>query len=60
MDDVHIFINATNENAGYSGYDPRHNQIVIVFRGTVPWLIKNWFDDLDFIATALPSCSNGC
>ncbi|CAK56362.1 unnamed protein product (macronuclear) [Paramecium tetraurelia] len=60
MDDVQIFVNATNENAGYSGYDPKHNEIIIVFRGTLPWSIKNWFEDINYIKTSFPYCTNNC
>jgi len=60
MTDISIFINATKENAGFSAYDPAHNTIVLVFRGTVPWLIKNWMEDINFIKTSYPYCNNGC
>jgi len=31
-----------------------------VFRGTLPWDIKNWLEDMDFIKTDYSYCDNGC
>lgn len=31
-----------------------------VFRGTLPWSIKDWIDDINFIKTDFPLCNNGC
>lgn len=33
---------------------------VLVFRGTVPWQIKNWIQDINFVPTKYPLCDNGC
>lgn len=35
-----------------------YNYPVIVFRGTEPWLIKNWISDINFIAEDYPLCDN--
>ena len=60
MQDVHVFLNSSNENSGFTGYDPKHNEIIFVFRGTVPWMIKNWMEDLNYIKTDYPYCNNDC
>ena len=31
---------------------------VLVFRGTLPWDIKNWISDINFIAVNYPLCNN--
>ncbi|CAD8175749.1 unnamed protein product [Paramecium octaurelia] len=58
--DVTIFVNATNENAGYGAYHPETDEIYLVFRGTLPWSITNWIEDIDFIKTDYPYCPNNC
>lgn len=60
LTNVKVFWNSSNENAGFSAYDGSRNAIVLVFRGTVPWLIKNWVEDIDFGKVPYPYCSNGC
>ena len=32
--------------------------LVLVFRGTLPWDIKNWISDINFVATTYPLCDN--
>lgn len=32
----------------------------LVFRGTLPWDMKNWIEDINFIKTSFPTCNNGC
>ena len=58
--DISFFINATNENAGYGAYHPETDEIYIVLRGTLPWSITNWIEDIDFIKTDYPYCPNNC
>ena len=29
-----------------------------MFRGTLPWDLKNWISDINFIAVAYPLCNN--
>jgi hypothetical protein len=58
--DVKVFINKTGNDAGFGAYHPQHNTILLVFRGTVPWLIKNLIQDIDFIKRDYPFCGNGC
>lgn len=31
---------------------------VLVFRGTLPWDIKNWISDINFVVTNYPICDN--
>ena len=33
---------------------------MLSFRGTVPWNIKNWISDINFITTPFPLCNNKC
>lgn len=33
-------------------------KIVLVFRGTLPWDIKNWVSDINFVVTNYPLCDN--
>jgi hypothetical protein len=58
--DITYFINATNDNAGYGAYHPGTDEIYLVFRGTEPWSLKNWVEDIDFIKTDYPYCPNNC
>ena len=32
---------------------------MLVFRGTLPWDLKNWMSDINFITTAYPLCNYG-
>jgi predicted lipase len=32
----------------------------LVLRGTLPWDIKNWFTDINFLKKSYPWCDNGC
>lgn len=34
--------------------------LVLVFRGTLPWDIKNWIEDINFLATNFSLCDNKC
>jgi len=46
---------------GYIAYDPKANEILVVYSGTDPASIRNWIDDIDTIKTAYPYCSStGC
>jgi len=40
--DIEVFVNKTGNDAGFGGYYAKRNTIFLTFRGTVPWLIKNW------------------
>ena len=33
---------------------------VLIFRGTVPWDLKNWIEDINFVPTDFPLCDNKC
>jgi hypothetical protein len=55
-----IFHNSTGANAGLGGYNSARNEITLVFRGTVPWLMANWIEDIDFLKMDYPYCDNGC
>ena len=35
-----------------------YKNLVLVFRGTLPWDIKNWISDINFVATTYPLCDN--
>jgi hypothetical protein len=58
IDDVSIFLNSTRAISGFGGYNADRNQIVLVFRGTVPWLIKNWLADIDLVKTNFKPCGD--
>lgn len=45
--------------SGFIGYSVGHDAIVVAFRGTVPWSIKNWLRDLNTIKVEYPLC-DGC
>lgn len=57
--DITLVINSTNEACGFTAYSPIDNEVLIVFRGTLPFSIKNWMDDLDAFITDYPNCA-GC
>lgn len=60
LSNVKVFFNSTGSNSGFTAYDSNTNSIIILMRGTVPWNIKNWMDDLDFITVSYEYCPNGC
>ena len=59
IQDIQIFYNKTGANFGFMGFNIARNHITVVFRGTLPWLIKNWISDIDFFKTQYPDC-DGC
>lgn len=52
--------NKTMNAGGYIGYSPSQDAITVIFRGTVPWLIKNWITDIDTVKVDYPLCPSGC
>lgn len=58
--DINIFLNETSQIAGYAAYEPASREIYVIFRGTLPWSVNNWMEDIDFIKTEYPYCKNGC
>lgn len=50
--------NKTMNAGGYLGYSIAHDAILVVFRGTVPWLIKNWISDIDTVKTKYDRCED--
>ncbi|KAL4497806.1 hypothetical protein ABPG72_000561 [Tetrahymena utriculariae] len=56
IQDVYIMKNKTMNSVGYLAYSPANDAIVVVFRGTVPWLIKNWISDINTVKTKYPRC----
>ena len=64
---VQVFKNRTNDTCGYIGVNDaedaasntRHYS-VLVFRGTLPWDVKNWVSDINFLKKKYPYCDNGC
>lgn len=59
IDDITFLYNSTGDSAGFAGYNAARNQIVLVFRGTVPWLIKNWIADINLFLVTYSDC-DGC
>ena len=41
--DIKIFYNGTGDDSGFGAYNPEKDEIMLLFRGTLPWDIKNWF-----------------
>ncbi len=65
IQNVSLFINSTKATLGFIAYSKKLDSIgkffinlVLVFRGTEPWLVKNWISDIDFIAINYPLCDN--
>ena len=64
ISNVSLFINSTQATLGYIAISKKLDAIgnipitfiVIVFRGTEPWLIKNWISDINFIAIPYALC----
>ena len=54
---IHVFINSTGDNLGYSAYDPNTDKVILVFRGSDN--IENWAENLDFVQMGYSYCS-GC
>ena len=59
-DDVKVYYNNSHASSGFGSYNTARNHIVLTFRGTVPWNIKNWVSDLNFFKTSYPHCNNNC
>ncbi|EGR27815.1 lipase family protein, putative [Ichthyophthirius multifiliis] len=60
LQDVFIFTNKTLESRGLIGYWQEKEAIVLSFRGTLPWLLKNWIEDLDVFKITYEECDNQC
>ena len=58
MSNVKTFVNSSMDTLGFIGTSSQLHSIVLVFRGTVPWDIKNWISDINFIMTNYPLCNN--
>ncbi|EAR92668.1 lipase family protein (macronuclear) [Tetrahymena thermophila SB210] len=58
LTDFSYLYNKTLKASGYIGYSAHHDAIIVVFRGTVPWLIQNWIADLNTIKIQYPFCEN--
>jgi P pilus assembly chaperone PapD len=57
---VKVFKNSTGNDAGFTAYDASTNSILVNFRGTLPWLIKNWIQDIDFVTQDYEYCNYQC
>ena len=53
-------VNKSGETAGFVAYNTYVKAIVIVFRGTLPWAIKDWIHDINFLLTPYPLCNHTC
>jgi hypothetical protein len=60
LGNVKTFLNSTGDVLGIIGTSSDYKAVMLVFRGTLPWDLKNWIEDIDFIPTAYPLCDNGC
>jgi hypothetical protein len=65
LTNVKTFENSSMDTLGYIGTSSELDAIgnllpilVLVFRGTLPWDIKNWISDINFIAVNYPHCNN--
>ncbi|KAL4453922.1 hypothetical protein ABPG74_003805 [Tetrahymena malaccensis] len=56
--DVYYMLNTTMDSAGFMGYSPAHDAIIVAFRGTIPWSKKNWISDINTIKIKYPRCEN--
>lgn len=64
---VTVMKNSTNDTLGYIAVSDDLNatrkhidDVVLVFRGTLPWDVKNWISDINFLKTKYAWCDNGC
>ena len=60
LSSVKQFYNQTGDTVGLIGVAESPKALVLVFRGTVPWDIKNWITDINFIKTKYTYCNNSC
>lgn len=60
LKEVKVFKNTTGRNAGYVGYDPSSDMIIVYFRGTRPELLVNWMEDIDFVKVDYDFCGFKC
>ena len=58
MTNVKTFINSSMDTLGFIGTSTELHSLILSFRGTVPWDIKNWISDINFIMTNYPLCNN--
>ncbi|KAL4497805.1 hypothetical protein ABPG72_000560 [Tetrahymena utriculariae] len=56
LTDFYYFYNKTLKASRYIGYSAHHDAIVVVFRGTVPWLVQNWIANLNTVKIQCPYC----
>lgn len=57
---VKRFRNASNDTVGFIAIDESKDATMLVLRGTMPFDIKNWIVDIDFLKQSYPLCDNGC
>lgn len=62
-----VFKNSTNDTLGYIAISDALDAtskisfyLVLVFRGTLPWDLKNWISDINFLKKKYPYCDNNC
>lgn len=60
MTNVHVFKNPKRDVVGYIGVSQLHDAIFLVFRGTLAWDWKNWFEDINYLKTSYKRCDNKC
>ena len=57
---VQLFFNSSGDTAGFIAISEELDATLLIFRGTEPWDIKNWIEDINFVATGFPLCDNKC
>lgn len=60
MEDIHLIDDEKTDSHGFVGFNPATNNIVIVFRGTIPWSITNIFKDFTFDLVKFGLCGDKC
>lgn len=64
---VKVIKNSTNDTLGFIGVSDELDAtskffyyLVLVFRGTLPWDVKNWISDINFLKKKYPFCDDNC
>lgn len=60
VEDVDIMFNSTYDILGYVAHVKKEDKIIIIFRGTLPFSLKDWKQDFTYKKVLYPYCDNNC
>lgn len=60
VEDIDIMYNSTDDILGYVAHVKSEDKLIIIFRGTLPFSIKDWKQDFTYKKVNYPNCNNNC